>query len=303
MSRRPDFPLHSHWIPLAPGHAVSAGWCAATDFRPLGVTWHWTATYDLAECDRLLGGATPLRRGQASSHFAVGRSFEEGVSCYVSLEDRSWHAGKNQTLRWDGRLLSHPDEKGARTCIGVETVHIGYARDGVAADEDWIVAHDLAAAQAMRVAPWPDEQVAMMIAIGKRIQRRWPHLGPRDHHGHHDLCPGYKVDVAGFPFARVLRGIYDDPSLPDPWSGTWTADGRRRALQDLGYLPKPRVEEPPLDGRYLDPDARQRQSRLALERFQADHGLPANGLWTTAVAWAVWDARQRRDTGPPRNGP
>ena len=90
-------------IPLGRGHAVSRGWTKATGGRPMGVTWHWTATYDLAACDRLLGGAEPERRGQASAHYAVGRSFAEGVSRYVSLANRSWHAGVEQKLRWDGR--------------------------------------------------------------------------------------------------------------------------------------------------------------------------------------------------------
>ena len=44
-------------IPLGRGHAVSRGWTKATGGQPMGVTWHWTATYDLAACDRLLGGA------------------------------------------------------------------------------------------------------------------------------------------------------------------------------------------------------------------------------------------------------
>lgn len=86
-------------IPLEEGQAVSPGWTAATGHRPVAVTWHWTATWDLAKCGRLLGGADALRRGLASAHYAVGRSFAEGVHRYVSLEDRSWHAGKNQTVR------------------------------------------------------------------------------------------------------------------------------------------------------------------------------------------------------------
>ena len=259
---------------------MTPGWGPFTDFRPVGVTWHWTATWDLETCDRLLGGPEPERRGQASAHYGIGRSFTEGVSRYVCLEDRSWHAGKNQLLRWDGRAMTHADEKGARTTVGVETVNIGYARPGVDAAHDWIPAHDLEGHQLMRVQPWTEEQVAMMVAVGKEIVGRWSHIGPRDHHGHHDLCPGYKVDVAGFPFARVLRGIYDDPSLPDPWSGTWTAAGRRRALEKAGYGFSPRIHD----------EIWYRFDHLALRRFQRDHGLPSDGRWTTAVAWAVHDA-------------
>ena len=274
------FNVHDQYLPLERNQAWNAGWCAFTDFRPVGVTWHWTATWDLETCDRLLGGACPERRGQASAHYGVGRSFDEGVSRYVSLEDRSWHAGKNQLLRWDGNPKIHADEKGARTTVGVETVNIGYARSGVEPEEDWIAADDLEGETRMLVQPWTDEQIEMMIAVGREIVTRWPHMGPRDHHGHHDLCPGYKVDVAGFPFARVLRGIYDDPSLPDPWSDTWTASGRRRALERLGYLPSSRIHD----------DRWYRLDDLALRRFQQDHGLVVNGWWTTAVAWAVHDA-------------
>ena len=265
-------------IPLQPGHAVSPGWTEPTGFRPVAVTWHWTATWDLAGCDQLLGGATAQRKGMASAHCCIGRSFEEGVSHYVGWEDRSWHAGMNQVLRWDGRPLEHAAEKGARTSIGIETVNIGYARSGVDPGPDWIPAHDVAGHTLMWVQPWTEPQIHMMIAIGRRVVERWPHIGPRHHHGHHDLCPGYKVDVAGFPFARVLRGIYDEPDLPDPWSETWTVRGRRRALRRLGYISSP-----------IDDDHWYQSDAMALRRFQADVGLAVNGLWTTAVAWAVQD--------------
>ena len=36
-----------HLIPVKKGHAVSAGWPSATGGKPHGVTWHWTATWDL----------------------------------------------------------------------------------------------------------------------------------------------------------------------------------------------------------------------------------------------------------------
>lgn len=271
------------WIPLEPGQAVDAGWPdrgGAVERGPEAVTWHWTATATLDECDRLLGGADAAFRGKASAHVAVGRSFQEGVSRYVSWESRSWHAGKCQTLRWDGRRLRSPDAKGARTSIGVETVNVGYARPGFPAGDDWIDAATVDGRRRLRVQPWTDEQVEMMIAVGREIVERWPRIGPRAHHGHHDLCPGYKVDVAGFPFARVLRGIYDDETIPDVWSGTWTPRGRRRALRRAGYAAGIAVED----------DAWTRHDDLALRRFQADHDLPPNGLWTTAVAWRVHEA-------------
>jgi hypothetical protein len=205
----------------------------------------------------------------------VGRSFAEGVHRYVALENRSWHAGKNQTLRWDGRPMSSDDDKGARTCVGIETVNVGYGRDGIPPELDWIDAASVDGTRRLKVQPWTDEQVALMVAVGREVLLRWNHLGPEDHHGHHDLCPGYKLDVAGFPFARVLRGIYDDPAIPDVWSEVWTPRGRRDALRRLGYGPLPAV----------DVEDWTRLDDLALRRFQADHDHRPDGLWTTAVSW------------------
>ncbi len=266
-------------IPLEPGQAVSAGWPEESGGRPHGVTWHWTATATRAECDRLLGGPAAVRRGEASAHYAVGRSFAEGVSRYVTLENRSWHAGRNQLLRWDGQPLGGDADKGSRTTIGVETVNIGFARAGVPAAGDWIAAHSADGQQAMLVEPWTEEQIAMMVAVGREIALRWPHIGPRDHHGHHDLCPTWKVDPAGFPFARVLRGIYGDASIPDVWSSTWTARGRREALRRHGYGPHFVADE----------NVWWQADDLALRRFQRAEGLPANGFFSTWAAWRLHD--------------
>ena len=263
-------------LPVAAGHAVDRGWTEATGGRPMAVTWHWSATATLAECGALLGGAEPRFKGVASAHYAVGRSFEEGVDRYVSLDDRSWHAGKGQTLRWDGRAYAGDDDKGARTTIGVETVHLGYARPGLPAGADWPRADSPDGRWRLRVQPWTDEQIQMMIAVGREIVARWPHIGPRDHHGHVDLCPGYKVDPVGFPFARVLRGIYRDPTIPDVWSATWTVAGRRRALDAAGGGLAP--------GGLWD-----RECDRALRRFQRDHILVVNGCWSTFAGWKLHD--------------
>lgn len=272
-----SFVIDERWmIPLEDGQAVSAGWPEAIGGRPLGVTWHWTVTWDLALCRRLLGGARAERKGEASAHYAVGRSLDEGVDRYVSLENRSWHAGKAQTLRWDGRELGAPDYKGSRSTIGVETVSIGYATSPGMAEDDWI---DAATpdGRPIRVQPWTDEQVEMMIGIGREIVARWPGIGPDDHHGHHDLCPGYKVDPSGFPFARVLRGIYPDREIADHWTPTGTTVQRQRALRALG------LDLGPLgaDGQWG------KRSLAALKRFQAEHGLVANGYWSTFVSRRV----------------
>lgn len=272
--------IHDHLIPLAADQAVSAGWTAATGYKPVGVTWHWTATATLAECRAMLGGANATRKGQASAHFAVGRSAAEGTDRYVSLENRSWHAGYKQSLRWDGRSMSSTDYRGTRTCVGVETVHVGYARDGFPAGPDWIPVHTPDGQKSLLVAPWPAEQLSMMIEIGRLVQQRWPHLGVRDHHGHVDLCPRDKEDVLGFPFAALLRGIYADPSVPDVWSPCWTTLGRQRALVALGYD----LGRAGADGIWGP------RSDAALRRFQYHRGLVQNGLWTGFVSWAAYDA-------------
>lgn len=260
-------------IPLEDGQSVSPGWPNAIGGHPLGVTWHWTVTWDLELCRRLLGGRNAERKGEASAHYGVGRSFAEGVDRYVTLENRSWHAGLNQTLRWDGSPLGSPDYKGSRSTIGVETVNIGYATAPGMAENDWI-ATATPDGKAVRVQPWTDEQVEMMIAIGREIVVRWPNIGPDDHHGHHDLCPGYKVDPSGFPFARVLRGIYPGREIVDHWTPTGTVTQRQRALVALGY----ELGATGVDGRW---GAR---STAALRRFQGEHGLVENGFWSTFVS-------------------
>ncbi len=268
------FAVRDVLIPMTDGHAVDRGWTAATGYRPVAVTWHWSATRTLAECRELIGGATPRRRGRASAHLAIGRSFAEGVDRYVSFEDRSWHAGLRQTLRWDGAPHTGAELKAARTSIGIETINQGYARKGYPSAPNWIAATSPDGRWHLRVEPWSEEQIAMMIAIGKSVVARWPHITARDHHGHHDICPGYKVDVAGFPFARVLRGIYDDPSIPDIWSPFWTLAGRCRALAALGY-------DVGAGGKgWSDYDR-------ALRRLQRHQGLVENGQWTVFVSRQV----------------
>ena len=263
-------------IPLGPGQAVSEGWPAETGGMPRGVTWHWTATATLDECNRLIGGASAVRKGDASAHYGIGRDFAEGVVRYVSLENRSWHAGRDQELRWDG-LPAVAATKGARTCIGIETVSRGHAREDVPAGPDWIEAAT-PVGETCLVEPWTEEQIEMAVAVGREVVARWPHLGPRDHHGHHDLCPIRRQDPVGFPFARVLRGIYGDPGLPDVWSGTWRIADRRGLLIGHGHDPGPGTEWTA-------------QCRSALAAFQRDAGLEPNGLWTSWVCWAFHDMR------------
>ena len=274
-----DFAINNdHMIPLKRGHAVSRGFTSFTDHKAVGVTWHWTATWDLKTCDRILGGENPSRKGRASAHYGVGRSFEEGVNQYVSLDNRSWHAGAGQTLRWDGSEIGKSHYSGSRTSISIQTVHIGFTRKGVPRKKGYYTVASQNG-RPLTVAPWPEEQIKLCIYIGKKIVERWPNIKPRDHHGHHDICPGRKVDVAGFPFARVLRGIYEDPDIPDVWSEFWSVEGRQKALLDLGY---------DLGSAGVDGDWG-RMSDAALEKFQEDHGLVANGMWNTFVCWKIYD--------------
>jgi N-acetyl-anhydromuramyl-L-alanine amidase AmpD len=250
----------------------------------VGVTWHWTATRDLALCTEVLGGAHAERKGEASAHYGIGRSFAEGVDRYVSIEDRSWHAGINQTLQWNGKALIDGRFKATRTTIGVETVGVGFWQKDAPAPDNWIVAAEPNGRHVMRVQPWTAEQIEMIVEIGRQIVERWPHIGFREHHGHHDICPGYKQDVAGFPFAAVLRKIYDNPEIPDVWSSFWTPRQRQEALVALGYP----LGNGGVDGMWG------RFSEMALRRFQRENGLVEDGMWTTFVSWKVYDVMSER---------
>ncbi len=267
-------------IPLEPGQAVNKGWMQALGGKPLGVTWHWTATWDLKLCRDTIGGANAERKGVATAHYGVGRTFAEGVDRYVTLENRAWHAGKEQTLRWDGKPLTDPNFKGSRSTVGVETVNIGYATGSIKAGPDWIPAHSPDGRSRMLVQPWTDEQLVMMTEVGREIVARWPHIGVRDHHGHHDVCPGYKVDVTGFPFARLLRGIYPGQEIPDVWSPCWTAIQRQRILSALGHDPGPS------DGKWGP------RSAAALRAFQQEQKMVANGMWSTFTCWRAHELLQ-----------
>ncbi len=263
------FSFNNHLVPLQPGHAVSRSWTSTTGHRPLGVTWHWTAIESLARTRSILGGNNTIA-SQVSAHYGIGRTFVEGVDRYVSLENRSWHAGIGQKLRWDGRQ-SNNNTKGARACIGIETCNVGYARPGHPAQPDWITAVDTNSSWVMRVQPWTEDQMAMMIAVGKEIIERWPHIPPEAHHGHNDICPGYKQDVAGFPFAKILREIYEDPSIRDIWSPLWTTVARQRVLIALGFDLGP-TKDDGLWGTF---------SQRALDRFQQSVDAVRIPYWTT----------------------
>jgi N-acetyl-anhydromuramyl-L-alanine amidase AmpD len=270
-------------IPVQEGQAVGRGWLQRHDNRPLGVTWHWGVVRNLRVLTQVLGGANAERKGSASAHYGIGRSFAEGVHRYVSLDNRSFHAGINQSLRWNGTAMRDDEDfKCSRTTIGIETVHIGANVDGIVAQADWIrTATPLG--QSIRVQSWTAEQVRMCIEIGREVVRRWPNIDPEDHHGHHDVCPldpkgnAYKIDVCGFPFAKVLRGIYPERTIHDVWTPLETVRQRQRALIALGF---------DLGRSGADGDWGSR-SRTALRLFQRHHGMVVNGLWSTFVSRKV----------------
>ena len=123
---------------------ISCGACVCRRSR--------SGTADLAEARALIGPGG-ARRGEASAHFGVGRSLAEGIDRWVDLEHRSWHAGKAQTLDLWGRP-STDATKAARTTIGIETAHPGYAREDVPDGPDFTDALD-PTGRPLRIAPWP----------------------------------------------------------------------------------------------------------------------------------------------------
>jgi N-acetyl-anhydromuramyl-L-alanine amidase AmpD len=266
-------------IPLEPGQAVSKGWTQATGGKAMGITWHWTACSTLAVCREVLGGAHAERKGNASAHYGIGRTFAEGIDRYVSIENRSWHAGINQTLSWDGKATNGvADRKGTRTTIGVETVSVGNGDVNSPSHADWIRAAK-PDGSVTAVQPWTEDQLTMIVEVGKEIVARFPNITVRNHHGHHDLCPDYKTDVVGFPFARVLRDIYNDPSVPDVWTPLWMPAQRQRVLIALGYDLGPAGA----DGHWGA------KSQAALRQFQTDNGMLVDERWTTFVCWKAYD--------------
>lgn len=281
-----DFLVNDHLIPLNAGHAVGRNWTTATNHRPMGVTWHWTALRSLVQCRRILGGHG-TKASRVSAHYCIGQSFEDGVDRYVGLNDRSWHAGIGQVMRWDGKRSTN-QTKGARACIGIEVCNIGYARQGHPAGSDWIEAVNTDSRWVMKIEPWPEEQFKMMVHVGREIVEKWDHIGWRDHHGHHDICPGYKQDVAGFPFARLLREIYDDASIPDIWSPFWNAKSRQRALIALGYDL----------GSHKDDGDFGNLSSQALLKFQESVGAHRVPHWTTFTCYDVFTRLQEKGLDP-----
>ena len=268
----------SSMIPVEPGQAVVDGWSATPFGKPVGVTMHWAVTPSLHTCTRIIGGANAARKGAASAHYGVGRTYEEGAARYVSLDAQSFHCQAGQLLRWDGRRMETKKFSGIRTTIGIETVHMGYAEPGEVAADRYIKAATVTGVP-MEVQLWTDEQIDMLVAVGKEIINRWSGITVRDWHGHSDLAPKRKIDVTGFPFARLLRRVYDDDLIPDVWTLFHSNEARQKALVALGY---------PLAPYGADGDWGSVSTR-GLKAFQRDNGMVANGYWSTFTCWMVYD--------------
>jgi N-acetyl-anhydromuramyl-L-alanine amidase AmpD len=272
-----DCTVDRNWmIPLEGGQSVSKGWGGRG--KPVGVTWHWAVATCNGVVDTTIGGKHAERKGVASAHCCIGRTNQDGVHWYVSLENRSWHAGLNQRVNAAGHPLVSADDKGSRATIGIETCTMGI----IANPEAGSILTATPLGVPCRVQAWTEEQIAMCITVGREIVARWPHIGPDDHHGHHDLCPldnagrAYKTDVVGFPFARVLRGIYPDREIYDHWTPTLTVAQRQKALSAAGY-----TEVGAADGVWG------KKSSAALQRFQQSQGMLVNGCWGTFVSRAL----------------
>lgn len=216
---------------------------------PMGVTWHRAGGAGLDSVRRRF--ASEIREeSRASTHYCIGADFADGIERYVSIEDRAWHAGTRQILRWDGRACALRTRRGhewinegwkaARTTIGVTVVGFAEPITRREQGEVWddvppeqILHAAMPNGQGRRVLRFGDEQYEMMIAVGREIVERWPHLRPWSHHGHYDICPDYRWDPLGLDFARLLRGVYPEDAIPDVWTPLRTAAQRQRVMKRL----------------------------------------------------------------------
>jgi hypothetical protein len=207
----------------------------------------------------------------------VSRRYRRGHR-YVSLENRSWHAGVGQVLDWRGQTIDESipgdrDRIGARRSIGVELVYPGYARKGLPAGDDWptVAAPN---GEEMRVPLWQYAQLQMLIDLGVEIVTRWPQIGPDDWHGHVDVCPARKVDPLGFPFAAVLRSLYGVP-VEDVWTPFLRTKARQSALWGLDLY------DGEIDGQWGS------LSQAACSELQRRAGLGVTGLWSIWCGRAI----------------
>jgi N-acetylmuramoyl-L-alanine amidase len=147
-----------------------------------------------------------------SCHYFV---FEDGrVVQLVPEERRAWHAGAGS---WDG-------EEDINSCsIGIEIANPGH--DG-------------------GLPPYPEAQIASVIALGRDIAGRWS-IPPERILGHSDTAPGRKQDPGElFPWGDLHRAglghwiepapIHDGPSLKLGDRGA-NVDAMQALLARYGY--------------------------------------------------------------------
>ena len=216
---------------------------------------------------------------------------QSGIMRYAGVDRVTNHAGVGVERRINGAKSTSNKHKTSWNSVGIETCNIGYARiqgkwldkdKGIkrtvrktvhAPKDDWLYIIPKNAAKVTnwrtwgknsksnpkkrdwwRIEPWPPEQIAMCIYLGKHIISQLPHITMRDHHGHHDTCSQRKVDIIGFPFARVLRCVYPDEIVPDVWSQfvvsvnrgngrRTTYQSRQTALLQFNYDMKSSIDE------------------------------------------------------------
>ena len=117
---------------------------------------------DALFCNTLNCDAHPyfniLRDLRVSAHFFINRA--GGVTQYVSLNDRAWHAGKSQ---WDGRDDCNDFSIGVEL-EGTDTV------------------------------PYTDAQYASLIGLAKILMQFFPSITQKRIVGHNDIAPDRKTD-------------------------------------------------------------------------------------------------------------
>ncbi|RYG34739.1 MAG: N-acetylmuramoyl-L-alanine amidase [Burkholderiales bacterium] len=165
-------------------------------------------------------GPTALARMQddqeprVSAHYMVeedGRIFQ-----LVAEDKRAWQAGRSW---WQG------DEDLNSRSIGIEIVNGG---------------HDFG------LPPFPDVQIAAVIALCQDILARWP-IAPHRVVAHSDIAPDRKEDPGErFPWKQLAEagiGLWPQPVRPEPWmmhgaaagDAGMTVEGLQNDLKDIGY--------------------------------------------------------------------
>ena len=148
-------------------------------------------------------GAAALARlrdplSEVSAHYLV---FEDGgIVQMVPEARRAWHAGAGA---WAGT-----SDVNSRS-IGVEIVHPGHGPD-----------------PSDGLAPYPEVQVAAVIALARDILARWP-IPPERGLAHSDIAPERKVDPGEtFPWDRLAAAGVGHHVPPSPmWDGRFLARG------------------------------------------------------------------------------